>query len=271
MSGARTAVVTGASGGIGEAFAVELAARGYRLVLVARSGDALDALAARLRAVHPVDVSVLSADLTEPSDLGRVEQRLADPAAPVDLLVNNAGALGRLAPLVDQAVTDQERLIRLDVVAVLRLCRAALRGMVGRGAGGVLNVSSVMGFVPAPQGATYSAAKAFVTAFSESLNCEVRPHGVTVTALCPGSVRTGLHRDSGRRGGRLGGFLEPGRVVRDGLAALEAGRPLCVPGAGYRVKVRLAALLPRPMVTGYVLRRFGGPPHRAAQRAAGPA
>jgi len=262
MASSRTALVTGASGGIGEAFAVELAARGYRLVLVSRGTDRLDELAGRLRQRHGTDVEVLGADLAHPVDLDRVERRITTGPAPVDLLVNNAGALGRIAPLVDQAIADQEHLISLDVVAVVRLCRAALPAMVSRGRGGVLNVSSVMGFLPAPQGATYSAAKAFVTSFSESLHCEVRPYGVTVTAVCPGSVRTNLHRDSGRRGGRLGGFLEPERIVRDGLAALAAGRPLCVPGAEYRAKLKLAGVLPRALVRRYVLRRFGGPPHK---------
>jgi short-subunit dehydrogenase len=250
----RTALVTGAAGGLGAEFARQLARDGWTVVLVGRDADRLRATSAEL----DTTAEVMVADLAEQAGLERVHERLADPTAPVDLLVNNAGTLGRVAPLADQAVQSQAHLIDVDLRAVVRLCGAVLPGMVARRRGGILNVSSVMAFLPAPQAATYGAAKSFVNSFSESLHCEVRPFGVHVTALCPGSVRTGLHRSSGRQGGRLGPYLEPDRVVREGLAAVRAGRLLCVPGASYRVTVAMSRLAPRALVRGWVHRRFGG-------------
>ncbi|MFJ9584822.1 SDR family NAD(P)-dependent oxidoreductase [Streptomyces acidicola] len=253
----RRALVTGASSGLGEVFARELAASGCDLVLVARSADRLNDLADRLRTRYGRLVEVLPADLTRPGELAAVERRLAQEEAPTDLLVNNAGVLGRIAPLAQQDLQGPQELIDLDVRAVVRLTRAAVAAMGGRGEGGVLNVSSMMGFLPAPRGAVYGGAKAFVTSFSESVHCESAHLGVHVTALCPGSVRTGLHHSSGSRGGgRLGRFLEPEAVVRDGLAAVAAGRPVCVPGADYRLKAKLSGALPRAWVRRAVLRRW---------------
>jgi short-subunit dehydrogenase len=250
---ASTALVTGAAGGLGSEFARQLARAGWTVVLVGRDADRLRETAAELE----TPAEVLVADLAEAAGLDRVHERLADSAAPVDLLVNNAGTLGHIAPLADQPVQSQAHLIDVDLRAVVRLCGAVLPGMVVRRRGGILNVSSIMAFLPAPQAATYGAAKSFVNSFTESLHCEVRRFGVHVTALCPGSVRTGLHRSSGRRGGRLGPYLEPDRVVREGLAAVRAGRLLCVPGTSYRVTAAMSRLAPRALVRGWVHRRFG--------------
>lgn len=249
------AMVTGGSAGLGEAFARELARRGTDLILVARNGDRLAALADELRERHRVQVEVIVADLAVAEDLQVVEKRLA-AQPPVDLLVNNAGLLGRVAPLVDQDVDGQRRIVEVDVWAVVRLCRAALRPMVERGRGRVLNVSSVMAFLPAPQAAVYAAAKAFVTSFGESLDCEVRRRGVRVATICPGSVRTHLHGTSGRTGGRLGPFLDAQDVVRQGLAAARDGEPRRTPGRWYRGLVYLAGVLPRRFVQRQILRRW---------------
>ncbi|MFF9343701.1 SDR family NAD(P)-dependent oxidoreductase [Streptomyces sp. NPDC014773] len=249
----RTALVTGASSGLGEVFARELAARGQDLVLVARRADRLHALAGELTTAHGVVAEVLPADLTRPEELAEVTRRLAAGPAEVGLLVNNAGVLGRIAPLADQDPDDQAALVDLDVQAAVRLTAAAARAMTRRGDGRIVNVSSMTGFLPVPRGAVYGASKAFLTAFSENVHCETAHLGVHVTAVCPGSVRTGLHQGSGTKG-RLGRNLDPLDVVRDALAAVEAGRPLCVPGRVYRLKAGLATALPRALVRRAVLR-----------------
>ncbi|HEY3241638.1 MAG TPA: SDR family oxidoreductase, partial [Acidimicrobiia bacterium] len=190
--GWERALVTGASGGIGEVLARRLAARGCHLVLVARTEPALEKLASELSAAHGVDVEVLPADLITEEGVAAVEARLAqDGAPPVDLLVNNAGygSAGPFAELDPARVAGE---VRLNVLALVRLTRAAVPGMVARGRGSVLNVSSVASLQPLPNMATYAATKAFVTSFSESLHEELRGRGVTVTALLPGFTRTGF-------------------------------------------------------------------------------
>lgn len=247
-----TALVTGASGGIGERFAERLARLSRRIVLVARRGDVLEELAARLRARDDVEVEVLVADLTDGAGVAAVEERLADADRPVDLLVNNAGGGSRPPlPFAEQSVDGELGKIALNVAAPVRLTRAALPGMIARGHGGVLNVSSVMGYWPQPRGVTYASGKAFLTAFSESLHCETARHGVHVTAVCPGFTRRG---PGGARGGprsfRLPEFawLERDDVARAALAAVAGGTPICVPGRAYRGAVLAARLLPRAVV-----------------------
>ncbi|MDQ6798268.1 MAG: SDR family oxidoreductase, partial [Actinomycetota bacterium] len=185
----RRALVTGASSGIGRAFAVHLAASGTDVVLVARRRDRLDDLATDLRADHGVDIEVLVADLTDEGGLAAVEARLGNGSAPVDLLVNNAGfaTSGRFAELpVEGEVAE----IHLNVLAPVRLTRAALPGMVERGRGGVVNVSSIAALQPLPHWATYAASKAYLTSFSEAVHEEVGGHGVVVLALMPGFTHT---------------------------------------------------------------------------------
>jgi short-subunit dehydrogenase len=257
----RLAVVTGASGGIGEAFARLLAAQGCGLVLVARRAERLTALASELHRAHGLDtVDVLPADLGDPEQLEAVADWLAAPSSSTDLLVNGAGVLGGIGPLARQDPGDLKRLLDVSTFAPVRLTRAVLPGMLDRRHGGVINVSSVMAFIPAPGGATYSASKAFTTSFSESVHGEVRERGVHVTALCPGSTgRTGLHDAAGhRKSGRLGRLLDPDAVARAGLAAVAAGRPLCVPGLDYRWRVTMSRLVPRGLVRARYYRRWGG-------------
>ncbi len=260
------ALVTGASAGLGAELARQLAARGTALVLVARDGARLEELAGRLRSAYGVPVQVLPADLVDPAGLGVVEERLRDAAEPVDLLVNNAG-LGVRSAFAEGDVADQERLLDLNVRAVLRLSGAAVPGMVGRGRGAVLNVSSVAGWLPF---GTYGASKAWVTTFTEGLAAELRGSGVTATALCPGYTRTEFHDRMGvRRTGPSWMWLDAQRVVAEGLADTERGRVVSVPTRRYKAAAALLQAAPRPLLrhalTGRVTGRFRRPAAGAAQ------
>lgn len=233
-----TALVTGATAGIGAAFARQLAARGDSLVLVARDRARLEAMAAGL----PTDVEVLPADLADEQGCARVEQRCADG---LDLLVNNAG-LGTKGAFHEVPLEQEEHLLRLNVRAVLRLTHAALPAMVGRGGGAVVNVSSVAGFAPGTRGASYSASKAWVTNFSESLHLQYAERGVEVLALCPGFTRTEFHSradmDVSGIPERL--WLDADDVVRTALHDLAAGKALSVPGVQYKAIVAASRVVP---------------------------
>ena len=251
------ALVTGASAGIGEAFARALAARRHDLTLVARRRDRLEALAKDLFERHGISVQVEAADLTEEGELAALAEQVA--ADPPELLVNNAGfgSVGRFAELDVGRELEQ---IRLNVVALVRLTRAALPGMLARGRGAVVNVSSLAGEAPGPYTATYAASKAFVTSFSGSLHEELRGTGVVVQALLPGFTRTEFQEVAGVDPGRVPFFawMRPERVVRASLAALDRGDAVCVPGAGNRLLGGLGGLAPRAVarrVLGTLQRR----------------
>jgi short-subunit dehydrogenase len=253
----RRALVTGASAGIGEAFARELAARHHDLLLVARRRDRLEALAKELAERHRVSASVEAVDLAEEAGLAALAAAIA--ADPPDLLVNNAGfgSFGRFAELDPERELEQ---IRLNVLALVRLTRAALPGMLGRGRGAVINVSSLAGESPGPFTATYAATKAFVTSFSESLHEELRGTGVVVQALLPGFTRTEFQDVAGVDPGLVPSFawMSAERVARASLAALERGDAVCIPGAGNRLLGGLSALAPRSVarrVLGTIQRR----------------
>lgn len=242
----RTALVTGATAGIGLAFARQLARRGDGLVLVARDEVRLQAVAGDLRASYAVPVEVLRADLADRADLARVEARLADPDRPVDLLVNNAG-FGLKGRFLDNDVEAEQAMLDVLVVAVMRLSHAALRTMSDRGAGAVVNVSSVAGYLPR---GTYSAAKAWVTSFSRWAAHEYRPQGVTVMALCPGFVRTEFHGRMGvsRDSAPSALWLDADRLVTDALADLDRGRAVSVPSRRYRAIVAVSRAVPTPVL-----------------------
>lgn len=252
------ALVTGASGGIGEAYARQLAAQGADVVLVARRGEALERLAGELQDRNGVRCEVLAADLTTDDGLRTVEARVGD----VDLLVNNAG-YGIARHLVEVASEDVDGMIRLNVLALARLTRAALPGMLDRGHGGIVNVSSVAGFQPSPSFATYNATKAFVTMFTEALSLEVQGTGVRVQALCPGLTRTGFQAVAGETGtDGLPDLMwqEPDEVVRASLAGLRRNRVIVVPGAHNKVLVAGSSILPNGIkrrVAGAVMRGRG--------------
>jgi short-subunit dehydrogenase len=236
------ALVTGASSGIGRAIAVQLAAAGSDLVVVARRRDRLEELATELRAAHGVAVDVLVADVSEPDQLAPVEDRLR---AGVDLRGNNAGAGGQGA-FADIPVDRHDQRIRLNVLAPVRLSHAALEAMIPRGAGAILNVSSIAGRQPMPYVATYAATKAYLTAFSNALHEEVRHHGIAVTNLLPGFTRTEFHGAAGIDRSFLPApaWMKAENVARAGLRAVAEGRAQCVPGLGYRILSGLSAVTP---------------------------
>lgn len=248
---ARSALITGGTSGIGLAFARRLASEGYDLVLVARTLPRLESTAAQLRDRYRVRVDVLAADLAEPAGRHLVVERLR--AAPVDHLVNNAGITmrGEFADIPIERLTAQ---LGVNVTSVLELSRAAVPGMLSRGSGAIVNVSSVASFVPG-RGSTYSASKAWVTAFTEGVAASVRGTGVRVIAVCPGFVRTEFHQragiDMGRRRGPF--WLDADDVVATCLRDLGRGRIVSVPGLPYKVIIGLLDVLPRGLI-----RRVGG-------------
>lgn len=248
-----TALVTGATAGIGNAFARRLAAEGYGLVLVARDAVRLEQTAAALRDRHNVDVEVLAADLSDRDQLERVADRLRDEARPVDILVGNAGfGLGKRFLAAD--ISEEERMLDVLVRAVLVLARAAAPGMVARGRGKIITVSSVAAFFP---GGTYGAAKAWATSFTASLSGDLAGTGVTATALCPGFVRTEFHQRAKMDMSRLPAWawLDADRVVADCLADVRRGRAVSVPGLRYKAAVFLLRRIPLRFLAMFTTRR----------------
>jgi hypothetical protein len=259
-----TALVTGATAGIGAAFARRLADRGYDLVLVARDQARLEALAAELREHHAVRAEALAADLSGDEGVERVVVRIAALPA-LALLVNNAG-FGTAGALATAPAEVQERMLRLHVLAPMRLTRAALPGLLARGALpgriAVVNVSSVASFVYAAGSVNYCATKAYLTTFSEGLGAELAGTGVQVQALCPGFTRTEFHQRIGPAAGDHPGWmwLTADAVVRASLAQLDRRGPvICVPGLHYKLLVGVIRLLPRRLIgvlTGRGYRRM---------------
>ncbi len=241
-----TALVTGATAGIGAEFTAQLAARGDDLVLVARDRERLETCAEDLRTRHRIAVEVIVADLTDREQVAIVEARLRDATHPVDLLVNNAG-FGVNQLFVDGDLEAEQAMLDVLVTAVLRLTHAALPGMVARGTGGVINVSSVASFIA---GGTYSAAKSWCTVFSESVDRQLAGTGVTVMALCPGFTHTEFHQRGGMDVSHLPDWmwLDAPDLVRDALADFRRGKPVSVPGAQYKAIRVLTSVLPRPLV-----------------------
>ncbi|MGB7449729.1 MAG: SDR family NAD(P)-dependent oxidoreductase [Ornithinimicrobium sp.] len=240
------ALVTGASAGLGRAFAVELAARGHDVVLVARDESRLRQLAEELTRRHGVHAEALAADLADRAQLQQVADRVSDPQRPVDLLVNNAG-FGINHDFATGDLAAEERAVDVMVRAVMVLSHAAAEPMRTRGHGAILNVSSVASFVTM---GTYSAIKAWATVFSEGLAAELSGTGVTVTALCPGFIRTEFHDRAQMKMPHLPErlWLNAHRVAQDALDDVAAGRVVSVPSVEYRVLASTARLAPRPLV-----------------------
>jgi short-subunit dehydrogenase len=245
---ARRAWITGASAGIGAAFARRLAQDGWQLTLVARDGARLQSLAAELRAAHGVAVAVRAADLTDCSARARVEHGLANDAE-LELLINNAG-FGTVGAFASLDAEREEAEIALNVVALMRLTRAALPGMLRRRRGAVLNVSSLAAFQPGPHNATYAATKAFVNSFTESLHEELRGSGVHAMVLCPGFTRTEFQQraEIDVSGIPAAAWMSAEAVVDAALRGLTRGETVCVPGAANWLVSNLVSALPRTLV-----------------------
>ena len=235
-----TSLITGATAGIGHEYAVQLAARGDDLVLVARDTARLEQVAEELRRAHQVEVEVLVADLTDRADLARVEARLADRDRPVDLLVNNAG-FGLKKRFLDNTADEENAMLEVLVTAVLRLSHAALGAMAERGHGGIINVSSVAAFLPR---GSYSAAKAWVNSFSEWAHLEYASRGVKVMALCPGFTKTEFHERMQVTRGDGFMWLDVEFLVSTSLKDFEKGRVYSIPGAQYKAVRALTSVIP---------------------------
>jgi short-subunit dehydrogenase len=238
-----TALITGPTAGIGRGFADALAARGLDLVLVARDEDRLIREAGRLSDAYGVSCELMVADLSVRADVDRVADRLRQ--SPVDVLVNNAG-FGLRTPFAATEVEDEQRLLDVLVVAVMRLTHAALPGMVSRGRGSIINVSSVAGFIA---GGTYSAAKSWVTVFSESLAEQQAGTGVRVVAVCPGFTHTEFHERAGIEMTSLPEWLwlDVDDVVDQALRDLARRRPVSIAGAPYKALSSLLQHGPRAL------------------------
>lgn len=250
------ALVTGASSGIGEAFARRLAAEGYDLVLVARRRERLEALAASLGRERGVVAEVLAVDLAVAEGVERVAERLS--RGDIGLLVNNAG-FGTSGEFAALPVAREMEEIAVNVTALVRLTHAAVAAMAPQGRGVIINVASTAAFQPVPYMATYGATKAFVLSFSEAVHEEVRGRGVTVTCVCPGPVRTEFQEVAGVRADRLrAGWVSCERVVDAALRAASRRQALVVPGGLNRAMAVAARLSPRFLVrrvTGAMFKR----------------
>lgn len=241
-----TALVTGASSGIGLTFARHLAQKQLSLVLVARSTDRLEQVAAECRAMGAPHVEVLTADLGSTVGLAAVTDRLA--AGDVHTLVNNAGlSVGQ--EFADAEIEDLAHQLQVNVEAVLRLTHAALPGMLARGAGAIVNVASIAALLPG-RGTTYSAAKAWVVNFTEGLATDLAGTGIRVQVLCPGFVRTSFHRAAGIDMDRTPGwmYVDVDHLVATSLRDLARGKVLSVPGTLYTTIATVSRLLPRPLL-----------------------
>jgi hypothetical protein len=233
----RTALVTGASAGLGAEFARQLAARGCDLLLVARREDRLKALAGELARAHGRRVEVFAADLSQPDAPERIHAFAAEQGLPVDWLVNNAGAAGPDL-LEERDWSAQARFFELMMLSVAQLCHRFIPAMRERGYGRVINVSSFAARLARPAGANYGPAKAYLVALSEELALVLRGSGVHVSALCPGFTHTEFHEVAGLMNMKRAtpGFIwyDAASVVREGIEAVERGKPIQVSGRIYR-------------------------------------
>lgn len=242
----RTALVTGASSGIGRTFCGVLAARGWDLVIVARRTDELRAVATDA-AYHGVHAEVRAADLARADAVAALEALIAE--RDIDLFINNAG-IGSFGPFMESSQQHNDGMIALNVAAYARLLRSAARSMAARGQGRILNVASVAGFQPGPFMGVYYATKAYELSLSQAVAEEVSSSGVTVTALCPGPTRSPFHERAGMRIGSSAARAMPEarEVAEFGLRAVERGKRVAVFGIGFRLMIFAQRFLPRSVV-----------------------
>ena len=241
-----TALVTGATVGIGESFARLLAEKGFNLVLVARDKKRLQERAKALSKKYKIDVEVLQADLSIPTQLAKVEKRLSSPKKPIEVLINNAG-FGIKDSFLSSNIADEISLIDVLAKAPMQLMHAVLPQMLDRNSGTIINVSSVASFIA---GGTYSAAKSYLTVHTESLHTELSKTNINISALCPGFTHTEFHQRGKMKMSGLPNFmwLEADRVVSDSWRAAMAGKAICIPGWQYKTLSTIARFGPRPLV-----------------------
>ena len=255
---AGSALVTGASSGIGLELAKLLARDGYDLVLVARRADRLEELGAKLSREHGVRAKAVGADLGLPDAPGAIAETLKQGAVQIDVLVNNAG-YGVHGPFAKTELRTELDLLQVNVVALTHLTKLLLPAMLARRAGRILNVASTAAFQPGPLMAVYSASKAYVLSFSEALAEELAGTGVTVTTLCPGPVLTGFQARAGLNEARFAAgnplLVDVAAVARAGYEGLKKGKRLVIPGLGNKLLVQSERLAPRRLVTK-ITRRF---------------
>jgi len=255
-----TAMVTGASSGIGAELARELARRGHGITLVARRRERLEVLATELADAHRVRTEVLVADVTDPEARAGLLAEVDELGLSVDVLVNNAG-FSTTGPVHRSDRRREIALVRTDVEAVVDLCSLVLPGMVDRARGAVLNVASTAAFQPLPGQAAYGGAKAFVLSFSQAVRAELRGTGVSLTALCPGPVKTEFAETAGftpeEAEASLPGFmwLPATRVARHAIDGLAAGKAVVIPGLANRVGAQLGRNAPRAVLTSFLARQ----------------
>jgi short-subunit dehydrogenase len=239
-----TALVTGASSGLGAEYARQLAARGANVVLVARDREALAEVAEQIREAYGVEVEILVADLLKPRKRAKVEARLADSERPIEVLINNAG-YGLSLAFERNDIEDESRHLALHVEVPMRLMHAALGPMLARGSGRIINVSSVSAFVPR---STYGAVKGWIVSFSQWANGRYAPNGVTVTAVCPGFTHTNFHERAGLPPGKEGVpawmWLNAPDVVSASLRDAAKGKAVSIPSAKYKLLVALTRVVP---------------------------
>jgi uncharacterized protein len=251
----KWALITGASSGIGEAIAVELAQAGVNLVLTARRQDRLDALAVRLRAQHSVETKVLVADLSLPEAPQQIFDATEGAGLQVDVLINNAG-FGEYGEFLRSRLEMQVGMVQVNCAAVVHLTRIFLPVMVARRQGAVMIVASTASFQPVPYLATYAATKAFDRVLAEALAQEVKRYGVRVSALCPGPTESEFNQVSGSRPLEKRKSQSAPEVARLGLEALAQGKASIIPYLAGRIQVFAQRFVPRGIVTGAAERMF---------------
>ncbi|MQY02072.1 SDR family NAD(P)-dependent oxidoreductase [Actinomadura macrotermitis] len=261
MTTPRTALITGASAGIGATFARHLAARGYQLLLVARRTDRLQELAAELASQHDGRrYEVFAADLTDPAAPKAIMDYADAQGLDIDVLINNAGLSGKTA-FADTPWDTLAGEIQLMVTAQTELAHLVIPGMKERRWGRIVNLSSVAAFAPPAASLLYTGIKSYVLNISQALDMELKPHGIHVTALCPGFTRTEFHDVMGTRdkANRLPRILwqQPEAVVAEGWNAVQNGKPVCVPGLVN--KISAVAMKPLPVRLGYLAGRTLNP------------
>lgn len=248
-AGRRSALITGATSGIGAAFARQLASEGYALILTGRREEKLRALAEELARASGVAVEIVIAELANPAEVKTLASKIKT-TPDLEVLINNAG-FGSQKPFHEEEIGDQEKMVSVHILTAMRLTHAALPQMLARGKGIIINVSSLAAFAPLPRGATYSATKAFLSSFSEAISMELAGTGVKVQALCPGFTRTDFHERLGIDRARLKSrgivrWIAPERVVNASFRCLKRNRVICVPGFWNRViLLLLSGIIPR--------------------------